>query len=105
MQNRAILCHVDTQVRRSALNCLIPESRPAQAKAGMKAIGPTYLGIEGGLQGLVTSSRSLVAQRTIGAHITGVPVGPVSLSFSAGYVSDNDLGGGVYLASSLYFAF
>jgi hypothetical protein len=77
----------------------------AQAKAGVKAIGQSYLGIEGSLQGLVTNSRSLVAQQTIGGHISNIPVGPLSLSFSAGYVRDNDLSGGIYVASSLYFAF
>jgi len=76
-----------------------------QAKLGLKALGEAYIGPEGKLAGLTVPNQPWLSQRSIGVHLSGLPIGPAYFGISAGYIYDNQIGGGAYLSGSAYIAF
>jgi hypothetical protein len=89
----------------SASYTTISHSYFGQGKVGLKAFGKSYVGVEGGVSGLLTDTRASLTQRYVGGHITNIPVGKVSFSLSGGYVYDEQLYGGAYITGALYVAF
>ena len=71
-----------------------------QMKGGVKVLGFGYLGPE-----IKFSGRENNDEHRFGPHLSGITVGPVSISLSGGWSSDRQLGSGHYFSTSLYAAF
>jgi hypothetical protein len=94
-----------TLVEGLAQYATINQAYYTQLKVGLKALDTSYIGVEGALSGRVIQSETNFAQRSIGGHISNIQIGRAYLGFSAGYVFDDQLGGGAYISSSLYIEF
>lgn len=94
-----------TLVYGSAQYSTVNNGYQASAKVGFQAFDASYIGVEGRVAGLVVRSEALLTQRSLGAHLSNIKLGPTYLGVSGGYVFDAQLGGGAYLTSSIYVAF
>ena len=78
----------------------INEALELQMKGGVKIFNFAYLGPEGKFASRIGSE-----ERRFGPHLSGVTLGPVSLSLSAGWLFNSVLGSGRYVSGSAYAAF
>jgi hypothetical protein len=85
-----------TQVIYSTLS----QAYQAQAKVGMKIPLGLYLGPEAKFSGQTGGN-----QTRVGAHASGINIGPLVLSLSGGILRDQQLGRGQYFSVNVYTSF
>jgi hypothetical protein len=78
----------------------IGEALELQLKAGVKLLDIGYLGPE-----TKYTTRIGNSEFRFGPHLSGINIGPLALSFSAGWLHDQQLGAGRYFSTSFYLAF
>lgn len=90
----------ETMAYTQVIYSTISEAYQAQAKVGLKIPLGMYLGPEVKFSGQTGSY-----QTRVGAHASGITLGPVVVSLSGGVLRDEQLGRGQYFSVNLYTSF
>jgi Cellulose biosynthesis protein BcsS len=84
----------------------VANSLQLQSKAGVRLLGPFYIGPEVNFSWRnVTPSFNNIAATRVGAHVSALAVGPVFVGISGGWAHNRDVGSGYYGGMNFYVTF